>query len=711
MKNQQLFNIGDRFQVDGVAYRMEKLFPENGTVEVYNLGVGRHKTMSFEEILALWNSGKLLFEIKGLTIKDDNNGNNPVFRPRIVDFSTLPESQRVLAKIRLEQIQPLLKMAPSDRTTEFMDQYSDSLFQGLINRKSPEEKEKLLELKKNKKRLPAEFSVSPKQLRRHLKLFIDSRGDIRSLIDCTKERGGKGKTKLSPHVEALIQRAINEFYLKPNKENVKGVFKQFKDLFEKEKWFWPEHERIMPSRPTFYRRIRSIDLKIKLEYRYGKDVSEKCGGRLVGKGLAPLMPMERVAIDHYITKLIILDDDLRIPIGPGTISAMICEATRVMPGLSVGWDPPSYLGVMDCLYQGIRPKLDIKEKFHTQHDYLGYGLPGTLVTDNGKEFIGTSLEDAALQLKFTLEHNDAFSPFLKGKIERWFHTLFDDLIIYIPGATFAHIFDTDVYDAKKYACVTLSAFKRILTTYVCDQYHYQPHRGLYGKTPAEAWEAGIQKGWWPALPPNIDELHVLLGRKFRRSIQHYGIDFENIRYQNTESEVLINLRKKLLQQPDGPGRLVTVKVDPHNLGSIFVYDHIDTKKYVELQAQDPAEYHPEGLSLWAHRAIVKFRNKVNADKNRRNEINLSQARDQLSQIVQEEFEKTSSLRKKSKNERFVSETKPEVVSTTPHPYTNLLPTSSMPDKPESKAPNSPKRPKTATNITDAGEPVVWEVVS
>jgi len=134
--------------------------------------------------------------------------------------------------------------------------------------------------------------------------------------------------------------------------------------------------------------------------------------------------MERVAIDHHITNLILLDDELRIPIGPGTITAMICEATRVMPGITVGNDPPGHAGMMECLYAGIPPKPEIKEKYHTKHDYFAYGLPETLVTDNGKEFIGTSLEDAALQLKFTIEHNAAFSPFLKGKIERWFHTLF-----------------------------------------------------------------------------------------------------------------------------------------------------------------------------------------------------------------------------------------------------------------------------------------------
>ena len=710
MDQLQFARVGERFQMGGIAYRIEKYFRDDQTLEIYNLGLKRRSTMAMEELVSLWNEGKLCFEIVGRNAKGEGDGGEDAYVSRIVDFSTLPEDKRLLAKKWYEWIHPLLAMAPSTRSKAFLKSYCESLFQNMVNQVAPDEKERLIQLRESGRRLPAEFLVTPRKLQQLMTHFNASGGDIRSLVDRSDERGGKRGHRLNAHLEALIQQVIDDYYLQPPKPNDDSAWKKIQEQFKKENMYWPESDRVLPSRATVYRRIWAIDPMLKLERRYGKTVVNNFGGRLVGKGMAPLMPMERVAIDHYIPKLIVLDDDLRIPIGPGTISAEICESTRVMPGISFGWDPPSYLGVMDCLYQGIRPKLDVKEKFGTQHDYIGYGLPGTLITDNGKEFKGISLEDAALQLKFGLEHNQAFSPFLKGKIERWFHTLFDDVIINIPGTVFGHIFDGDGYDAKNYACVTLSAFKQILTKYIVDEYHYQPHRGLHGKTPAEAWEAGIQKGWWPALPPNLDELHVLLGRKFRRTIQHYGIDFENIRYQNTQSEALANLRKRLMQKSEGTDRLVTLKVDPNNLGSVYVYDAIETRSYIQLQAIDaPEEYDPEGLSLWAHRAIVKFRNAVNADKNQRNQISLNQARGQLNQIVESEFAKTSSLRKKSHNKRFLAGSKPDVAATS-HPYTDLLPPPPG-DWLESAVGEPVEPPQPPQPVGAYAEPEVWEVKS
>jgi putative transposase len=129
-----------------------------------------------------------------------------------------------------------------------------------------------------------------------------------------------------------------------------------------------------------------------------------------------------------------------------------------------------------------------------------------------------------------------------------------------------------------------------MSVFVVDIYAQRFHRGL-GGIPARRWEAAMRSGFSPRVPHNPEEISILLGRASHRTIQHYGIRFQSLRYNSSE---LTALRTKLR------GEKVKIKYHPADLSRLHVYDPFDNN-YIEVPALD--QEYTRGLSLWKHRII------------------------------------------------------------------------------------------------------------
>lgn len=101
------------------------------------------------------------------------------------------------------------------------------------------------------------------------------------------------------------------------------------------------------------------------------------------------------------------------------------------------------------------------------------GLPKRVFVDNGSAFRSRHLALVCAKLGVTLIHARPFQPQSKGKMERWFRTARTQLL--------PTLLDADTRD--------LDALNRRLWSWIEDEYHYAPHRGLDGATPADRWAA------------------------------------------------------------------------------------------------------------------------------------------------------------------------------------------------------------------------------
>ena len=130
---------------------------------------------------------------------------------------------------------------------------------------------------------------------------------------------------------------------------------------------------------------------------------------------------------------------------------------------------------------------------------LAWGVPETVKTDNGSDFVAKATIRLFADLELNAETSAAFSPEQKGHIERAIKTFQHDLCPLLPGYIGHSVADRKIIEARKAFsarlgesdadafCVDLDAAE--LQTY-CDKwaegrYAQRAHSGLKGRTPHE----------------------------------------------------------------------------------------------------------------------------------------------------------------------------------------------------------------------------------
>lgn len=256
-------------------------------------------------------------------------------------------------------------------------------------------------------------SVSIAAIYRWIGAYVHSGNDVRALIPAVHERGGKQGSRLRSETEALVDLVIQDKYKVHEKVTIDDVRYELALRVAEENQVRPPHDQLhMPSRATLARRIEaSTTYQDHKNRRAGNSV--KRSDVQCGQTPYPSLPLERVEIDHTRSDLVVIDDRDNLPLGRLTLTHCLDTATRYPLGYYLGFEPPSYLTVMECLHHAIRPKGDVRQQYGTEHEWLAYGIPATLVIDNGKEFIGRDLEDACLLLGIVLQYAPVRTPQFK----------------------------------------------------------------------------------------------------------------------------------------------------------------------------------------------------------------------------------------------------------------------------------------------------------
>lgn len=575
----QRFSIGAQVWYNSVLYEVSKYSPDNGQVVVLqevdgDASVNRPLNILVE---ALFN-GELEFINKTRINRKKETSSIPNPEELQIDLTDYPPYMVELARFKLNAIMPLLLLG-NGRTQDSYDKRSAQL---------------------QKEAEVHGYKVSSRSLYRWLADYEAGGGEIRCLIPNARRSGGAGKSRLPIEVLNLIDSVIKSKLSSREKTSIHDILTIIAARIEEENRFRAPNEKLnIPSKATVERRIDALDMKQRLEARNGK---KKAANMIkqVGKTNYPGLPLERVEFDHTKIDLIVIDEKDNLPMGRCTISFALDMATRYPIGFYLGFEPPSYYTVLECLYHAICPKPNVKELYGTQHDWIAYGIPNTLVTDQGKELIGKDLTDACESLGIVLDVAPIKSPEFKGGVERNFESLNLGLFHQIPGTTFSNFLEKGDYKSEKEACISLYELESALNIFIVDVYSERFHRGL-GGIPARRWEYALQTNFFPRLPPDKDTLRILLGRVDYRNILRYGIEFESIRY-NCQDLAYLRLKKS--------GEKVKIKYHPGDLSRIYVFNEYENL-YIEVPAID--QEYTENLSLWKHKVIKRF-GKVNGDK-------------------------------------------------------------------------------------------------
>lgn len=589
----QRFSTGKQFAWLGTSYRVKRLLP-GGQVSIENVQTAEVKVVAFVDLAQALFAGELTFPIQEASPASRLSKGQS-------DLSDYPPALRELATYRLEVIRPVLALAAAERT------------RSAIARRVAE----LKQVPPASSQGPT-TAVSVPSIYRWIRSYTESGNDIRSLIYNSRNRGGGGRCRLEQEVEAIIQTVIEDRYYVAEKVTIDDLYLEILLRIEEENRFRPQAEWLSaPSEATVWRRVNALDEKGKLIAKRGRRAAERQLAQY-GSTAYPTLPLERVEIDHTRMDIMVVDERDNLPLGRPTFTYCLDTATRYPLGFYIGFEPPSYLTVMQCLHQAILTKGDVCRQYGTQHSWIACGIPFALIVDNGREFIGADLRDACHCLGVELLQMPVRMPHFKAAVERMFGTLNTGLLHTLPGTTFSTPGERGEYNSKQEACITLADLTKVFHIFLLDVYAESFHHGL-GAVPARRWEEATREGFFPRLPASARDLRILLCRVARRQVLSSGIQFLNLRY---NSSALAPLRTRLKEEK------AKIKYDPADLGCVYVYDPHE-QIYIEVECLDKEYAH--GLSLWKHCIILRA---ARQEEGQIDVLALARAKRKIQEVIQ-----------------------------------------------------------------------------
>lgn len=425
------------------------------------------------------------------------------------------------------------------------------------------------------------------------KKYLAAGRDIRSLIPAYAKRGNR-KDRYPTEVVDTVNAAIEKKYLTEERGTIQDAVDMATALINRENKLRPNAMQLpVPTRRLVKRMIDAIPAFDKYAARYGRGAANK-KFRSVQSHRLTSTPLERAEIDHTQLDLMVIDDKTGLPLGRPYVTACIDDDTRCVLGLHIGFEPPSYQTVAQCLKNAFLPKPDIREKYPSiVNEWDPHGVMRELVVDNGAEFHSKSLENACYSLGIEIHYSARKTPWFKGKIERFLGTFNSAVSHGVPGTTFSNIFEKQEYNPAKHAVIRYSVLQEIAHKWIVDVYHQQPHRTLR-TPPAMAWSTRIDQDDI-LLPDDPTEMDAILGRSEERQLTHKGIELNGLQYNSPE---LTALRLQL-----GDVLTVDIRVNDADLGDIIVLSPDKTRR---IKANALKQDYARGLSAWQHKVCKRY---------------------------------------------------------------------------------------------------------
>jgi putative transposase len=405
------------------------------------------------------------------------------------------------------------------------------------------------------------LGVSPRTVRRLIARYTAS-AQTTSLI--AHLRGpNKSHRRLGAEIERIIDAAIQTHYLVRPRKPMESVYKEVKRRCHAEK-------QVAPSRNSVLKRIRALDARLVARKRLGAKSAESIALSTPGM-LEATEALELIQIDHTLADVMIVDSVYRRSIGRPWLSLAIDVATRSVLGFHLGLEAPSALAVALCIEHAVLPKIRSAAVPVTEASWDMFGVPKTILVDNGSEFHGEALTRGCAEYGIALTYRPVARPRFGAHIERLIGTMMGRIHL-LPGSTDFSPTARGSYQSENEAKLTLAELNEWLYLEIAGQYHHDIHR-MIGTTPAAAWAKSLARGIVPVLPADPARFVIGFLPIVHRKLQRNGLFFERIRYW---ADVLPSIAQ--------PRESLLTRYDPRDLSRLYVLT--PTKSYQAVPYAD-----------------------------------------------------------------------------------------------------------------------------
>ncbi|MGG8497151.1 Mu transposase C-terminal domain-containing protein [Tenacibaculum sp. TC6] len=490
-----------------------------------------------------------------------------------------------------------------------------------------------------------ENGISVPTIYRWIKLYTQT-GLVSSLIGKEKS-GGKGKSRLSPDIDDIINKTIDEVYLNSSKKSINKTIRII-------------HQRCLdknlkrPHENTVRMRIKNLSEELKLKKRYGSKEAKYKFEPHKGHFPGADYPLSVVQIDHTVVDIILVDEQNRNPYKRPHITVAMDVYSRMVLGFYLSFETPGAHGTGLCIAHSILPKDLWLKKIGVDEQWPCWGVMDTIHVDNAKEFRGDMLKKACFNYGINIEFRPPGTPHWGGHIERLLGT-FSKEIHNLTGTTFADLNKRKNYNSKEKASLTLKEFEKWITIYITKIYHNKIHSSL-GQSPIQKFKEGIfgsEEQIGRGLPKKIiNERRLRLDFMpfYERSIQEYGIVIDHIYYYD---EVL---RKYIHSTQGKEKRKFIFRRDPRDISMVYFFDP-ELKEYFEVPYRNTSL---PPISIWEYKDVLRVLKKNKIELNEEKIFESYRELDELEQLAIRETKKYKKIPDKQKKTIFVNENTEEL---------------------------------------------------
>jgi hypothetical protein len=469
--------------------------------------------------------------------------------------------------------------------------------------------------------------------------YINSagKGTIRKSTD--KKRGRPRKYGAVPDIgkginiteedRRTFRTAITKFYNNRQQNSLTTAYKlMLKEYYTEEIVFDDNGVKksilIAPEkRPTlnqfrYWYNKEQKDIKKTITSRRGSKTFELQHRAILGTSKQETIgPGSRYQIDATVADVYLVSEYNRNwIIGRPVIYVVIDVFSRMITGVYVGLEGPSWLGMMMALVNAATDKVKFCAEYGieiTEEEWLAHHIPDAILGDRG-ELAGKNVETSIGNLGIRIENAAPYRADWKGLVERHFRIIHDRVKPFLDG--YVNI-DSKQRGGKDYrldAKLDLNQFTEIIIHLIR---HHNNHHYLenYDREemmitdnidpiPRELWRWGIanRSGKLRTFSEDIVKLNLMPADK--ATITPQGIKFKKLYYtceKARKEQWFERARSKLLTQAE---KSLNISYDPRKPDFIYLRSS-DGREYEKCFIIDPDDKYigktfDEIENLWAH---------------------------------------------------------------------------------------------------------------
>jgi transposase InsO family protein len=408
-------------------------------------------------------------------------------------------------------------------------------------------------------------------------------------------------------IEKLFRRVIDKYLLTDKQHSFPYAHRKFKTLYEA---YYPEvAESEIPSNwqmMHFYKREYGQVEKIKSranKIEYLKDIQP-----LLSTANANVLgPGSRFEIDATIADIyLISDSDRKNIVGRPIVYIVIDVFSRMVVGLYIGFENPSYVAAMQALAMAMTDKIEYCKKYGidiSSEEWPVMGLPDAILADRG-ELLGHQIEALERNFSVRIENTPPYRGDAKGIVERNFGTLQANFKPFAPGVVTGNTIKK--HGGKDYrleATLTVHEFTEIILASILVRNNYHPlvkyDRSIdmpsdLPMTPLSIWNWGLQHRTGRLRTVSEDALKVSLLPRTKATFSELGVCIFGVYY--IAQEILENgwmHRGKQVVRP----KSFEAAYDPRTADYIYLFPQKNSAEYW-LCRLTPRSREFIGCSFW-----------------------------------------------------------------------------------------------------------------